>query len=571
MRLFMYYFTAEKPYPRNEAGHLDPNFKREWVHALGTQRFDFGDQQHLDTWKTEWPTLSSSEKQKGMRNLCSIVGGKRRTPENVGSSYSDLARLDEYMSVFSDEDTLNFHRTVINSTLQERANKSHLIPTLTLIAHLTQWVRDNRPSAHGPCVEMLGNWSGLSHQQLYLDNTRWSTEWSPLVQLMPSTQLAKNVSIAGAFFGEASCLRVLLSMPDVDLVTLWQDTVGLLVESKNIGRMFSSLEYEEDPIFLRNAHQLGAWVLDNYNAARTAENVSADREYYPFEYDMFKTMVALGVPCQKNTQPLIQKNGDKWRIQQFFERLSALSAQWSAQQHEEMFLNWSNKDGYFVGEDLFGAPENIQSVLKALPLLPVAWTHWFENTYFSEMARCGVDFLSKNHAMTDHHWFHDNAPAVYERWIQGTAPNKALLEDSVVGDMAWRCTQAKDPQFLLMATMAWLGAPEVYFDIRHPKYPLAKLAWAREGVDLEARLGEAMQDSNACYPALILEALSPGKGKNRWHALSCLVDDLGERKENWVQHSLVQEVVLSCIRDAREPSTNELIIENVGMLFPLQE
>ena len=119
--------------------------------------------------------------------------------------------------------------------------------------------------------------------------------------------------------------------------------------------------------------------------------------------------------------------------------------------------------------------------------------------------------------------------------------------------------------------MAWVKAPEVHYDLEHSHYPLAKLAWARHGVDLDASVKHAMLDTQSDYRSLAVEAISPGVGKNRWQALMCVVDsfkETGDARAHWSEQPLVQDVIRTCINERLNPDKgSELLIDNGHALF----
>lgn len=568
----MHYFTASKPYPRGADGLLEANFRREWVKALNMPLSDLhlNDDQHLDTWKQEWPRLLDVEKKKAMLNLWNTFGGKRKSPDNMGKHEPILARLDDYMSVFTSEDTLNFQEALMNSMVGERTTQNYLIPTLTFVAHLTQWTREHQPSVLAQSVAMLSSWPVLTQAPLYRDYDSWSQDWTALATALPNTSLLNTIAVSGSSSGDPALLNILLSDPNCEMDILWETTVSALETTKAIGRMYSFLTPHDNLVFQQNAKHLGERVLHHHDLERQTTKKSSNKDLHSFEYNMLSAMVGLGVSCQNSTLALILHNGAHWPMHQFWDFLETWSSQWSTSQHQQMIDVWRAKDGYFLQEDLFGSKTSIGLILEALPKLPVEWAQWFEERHCQEFERFGPVFLSEQPRLDIHHWFHENVPAVYERWIQGTAANAALLNDPVVGETAWRCTQAGSPHFLMKTTVDWLSAYELNFDIRHAAYPLAKMAWARQGVDLESSLCEALQDTSACYPALALEAISPGQGKNRWAALRCLVDDL-EHSEGWCNNALAAEAIRACVEERLNPQSNALVIDNASSLFQSSE
>ena len=62
MSLFSHYQGTGKPFPCGDGGFLEPNFHREWVFALGRNRFDMRNEQNIRTWQREWSDLSDDAK-----------------------------------------------------------------------------------------------------------------------------------------------------------------------------------------------------------------------------------------------------------------------------------------------------------------------------------------------------------------------------------------------------------------------------------------------------------------------------------------------------------------------------
>lgn len=586
MSLFSYYQSLSKSFPCGVDGFLEPRFKREWVQAIGRNNFDLANEQNIRTWQREWPTLSDEHKKSAMGNLMQLIGRRKvnnSLEELSADRFALLNIVESYLLAYSDKDTLAWVTAFMSSDLSERKGQDHEIPTLTFAAHLLDWTRLNRPSVLKNCVAMLESWVPFTYAALYKNDDQFPGALERLSAVLPNTALERTSAIACAVSGQDALLSSLLSRPETDTAALLKHAQSM-IEQDAVLKMLSALDIKgKSAVFMANARSLGQKVLVLYKKQETLdEQKNPDKrllkERLHQHFDFLKKLVGLGVECGDASIKLLIKQGYDLSIERYFNTLSELSQPWSKKQHNAIKADWDKHGGIFLPEDMFGTSGNKKSLLTALPTLPDAWTQWFEDEYRNEMKKAGYGLLnpkSNGIPIESHRWFYTHTPKIYEHWIQGLEPNIELLTDPVVSESAWLHTQAVSTNFLFQATLDWIKAPEMNYDFQHAAYPLAKLAWVRRGVDLEASLTEAMQDMQSDYRSVAMEAISPGKGKHRWQALMCVIDVFKEKDQDntktpthWTDQPLVQDVIRTCIAERLDPTrTVDMHIDNAPALF----
>ena len=559
---------------------MNPNFKKEWVTAISRNSFVLTNEQNIRTWQREWPTLDEDSKKAAMANLIRLIGNKKIDDNATGLAPRMLDFLAPYISVFTNKDALAWTTAFMSSDLPKRSAQDYETPTFTFAAHLLDWVRESHPSVLKKCVAMLEPWEPLTRSKFYKGDDKFPGALERLAAVMPNTALERTCALACAISGQDALLASLLSRPKTD-------TTALLKHAQSIaqdGALFSMLAAldttNKDAIFTANAHDFGKKMLSVYKKQTQLEEQANPRvriqgEDQHVRCKFLHKLVALGVECGNESVALLKMHASQMAIPRFFYYLGELSVPWSQEQHDSFMEKWNYDGGFYVSEDMFANPEHRKFLLNALAKLPAAWTEWFEFEYRDELKQAASGLLDPKGreaiSIEGHRWFFENMPSLYKHWIRGLPANPLLLNDPVVGETAWEYTQAGNETFVYHATMAWIKAPELNYDLQHAAYPLAKLAWARRGVDLDASLQEAVLDTQCEYRALAFEAISPGMGKNRWLALTGIVDVYKESKEGdheWSQHPLVQDVLNTCIEERLNPSkTPDLRIDNAPSLF----
>lgn len=581
MSLFSYYQSSGKEFPCGADGFLVPNFKREWILAIGRVRFALDNEQNIRTWQREWPTLDADSKKTAMGNLIKMLALCKvdDSSSNVSNAQTTLKLLDPYLAVFTNEDTLAWTTAFMSADLAKRSAQDHEIPTLTFAAHLLDWTRENRPSVLKKCVAMLEDWDPLTRPKLYKEDDALPDALERLSSVLPNTTLERTCALACAISGQDALLTQLLSRADTKIAPLLKHAQSM-AENGPLFSMFSALKAtQENAIFFNNACKLGTQMFSVYEDMAAFEKKTDSRKLLNGEElrrrgDFLNRLVDFGVDCSNASLALLKTQRSQFNIGRFFYFLGELSQQWSAEQHKDFMDDWSYHGGYYLGEDMFGTAENRKGVIVGLSKLPPEWTEWFEFEYREKLQESGAGIMDpqKNGlGIAEHRWFYEHMPSVYKHWIRGLPANPELLQDPVVGEAAWTYTRAGSEQFLFEATMAWIKSPETNYDLRNRDYPLAKLAWAHKGIDLEASLTSAMLDTQSDYRSLAVEAVSPGQGKNRWQALMCVIDvfkETGDTRAHWSDQPLVQEALRISIQERLNPGTDRaLVIENGEALF----
>lgn len=581
MSLFSHYQSSGKPFPCGSDGFLEPNFKREWLLALGRNRYHLDDEQNIRTWQREWPTLDDDSKKAAMGNLITMVGRRKVDTSNdaPANPVAVFKQIEPYLSVYSDKDTLAWVTAFMSSDLAERSSQDHEVPTVTFAAHLLDWTRSNRPSALTSCVAMLESWVPLSHSKIYKEDEDWPGALERLSRVMPNTALERTSAIACAISGKDELLTRLLSRPNTNTLALCKQA-QTMTEPGTLFNMLAALKTKDkNTVFLGNAKSLGKHMLALHKKQEKLATKEGGKRLLSgaelrYRSDFFQKLVELDVPCGDSSVSFLKKHAGNISIARFFHLLGEVSRGWDTPQHHDFMNHWVSHGGIFLGEDMFGTAENTKAVIGALVKLPEVWTEWFESEYSDRLKKAGAHFFastSTGSAIEAHRWFHDHMPKVYQHWIRGMPADIALLTDPVVGETAWNYTRAGSPHFLFDATLDWVKAPEMNYDMRHAGYPMAQLAWKRHDVDLEASLVEAMKDKESDYRSLALEAISPGKGKHRWQALMCIIDafkDNADPRAHWTDQPLVQDVIRTCIQERLDPAlAPDLHIDNAPSLF----
>ena len=582
MSLFSHYQTLDKPFPCGSDGFLHTNFKREWIYAIGRNRFALDNEQNILTWQREWSSLLDDEKKAAMGNIIKFLGNKKLddSAQNLPGTQAGLQRVEPYLSVFTDKDALAWTTAFMSSDLTKRSAQDHEIATLGFAAHLLDWIRENRPSALKKCVAMLESWVPLTDSKLYKNDSAFPGALERLSYSMPNTALERTSAVACAISGQNALLAGLLNRPETNVSALFKHAQSMAAN----GPLFSVLSAldtrDQSGVFLTNTREFGKQMFAVYKKQTKIELQEEPKHRLTGEElrqrcEFLHKLVDLGVECSEASATLLKSNASQLSISRFFYFLGELSQPWNAKQHDDFSAYWDSHGGLYVSEDMFGTKENKHNVLNALAKLPVTWTQWFQMEYWDELKKSAAGLLDPRNrdglSIEGHRWFHEHTPSLYEHWIRGLPANPALLNDPVVGEAAWKHTQAGAEQFLFDATLAWIKAPEVHYDLEHSHYPLAKLAWARYGIDLDASVKKAMLDTQCDYRSLAVEAISPGMGKNRWQALMCVVDafkETGDARAHWSDQSLVQDAIRVCIGERLNPNRGpDLFIDNGPTLF----
>lgn len=578
MNLFSYYQSLKKAFPIGPSGFLEPNFKREWVLGLSRSKFALDDAQNLATWQRELPTLDEDSKKAAMRNVIKFMGSKKVDDNTPGvGAQPTLALLTPYLSVFTDQDALAWTTAFMSADLSERSAQNHEIPTLTFAAHLLDWIRENHPSVLKKSVAMLESWEPITQSKVYKDDEIFAGALERLSGALPNTKLEQTCALVCAISGQELLLSSLLSREQTNTTTLFKHAQAL-ANKEVLFSMLSGLSIEgKSQTFLANAASFGQHMLAVYKEQTHVEHQEKSRAQSGEEQHQrcrfLLKLGHLGVECGDEGVALLKRQASQMAIPRFFHFLGELAKPWSPAQHASFMAHWSEQGGYYVGEDMFGNKDNRKAVLNALAKLPPTWTEWFEYEYRDNLKTAAEGLLNpkmnQGISIEGHRWFYEHMPRMYQHWIRGLPANPELLGDPIVGETAWTYTQAGSESFLYQATAAWIESPDVNYDLRHEGYLLAQLAWARQGVDLDTSLTGAMLDTHCDYRALALEAISPGMGKNRWHALVGIVDIFKESKDSvWIEHPLVQDVIRTCMAERLNPSaTPELRIDNGHSLF----
>lgn len=571
-------------FPCGLDGFLEPNFKREWVYSLVRNKFALENEQNIKTWQREWPTLADDDKKAALFNVLKKLASKRLDDSIVSTSnaQSSLKLLEPYLCVFTDEDTIAWTAVFMSLDLSKQSSHEHEIPTLTFVAHLIDWIRENRPAALHDCVAMLASWPFLSTSRLYQHNRDFPDALERLSRVLPNTPLEQTSAIACAISGDKNdaLLSRLLGRPKTDVLALLKHAQSMAGEDSLLS-MFASLNTtEKSDIFLENARELGKQILLLYKKQVKTE-LQPETTSYPNQEKIhlrckfLHKLVEFGVDCSNASVALLKNQPGQMAITRFFYYFGELSQPWNSKQHKQFMDAWNVHGGFYFKEDMFANKECKESLLSALSKLTPEWTEWFELEYGAELKRSATGLLDPRSpnslSIEAHRRFHEQTPRLYEHWLDGLPANIELLNDPVVGETAWKHTQANTPEFLFEATLAWIKAPELRYDIKHAHYPLAKLAWSRHGVDLDTSVQKAMTDKECEYRSLAMEAILPGMGKSRWQALMCIGDVFNEKddpKKHWSEQPLFQDTVRSCIEERLRPSKHsEILIDSGNDLF----
>ena len=583
MSLFSHYQNTGKPFPCASDGLLEPNFRREWIHALGRNRFELRNEQNIRTWQREWPGLNDDAKKAAMANLIKMIGNKRidaslETPQE--NPLDCLRWMEPYLAPFSDSDAVAWTTAFMSSDLHARRAQGHNVPTLSFAAHLLDWIRENRPSALKTTVAMLEDWAPLNEPRLYKDDGMWPDTMDRLATVLPNTLLESTSAVGQAISGNDALLARVLSRESTDPRQLYMHALGMVEKLDPLLGMFANLVVQgKDGAFSANARRLGEHLLEHYRDVEDAKPKNAPKERLTGQaqrtrFDFFIKLTHLGVDCAQSSLDIFQKHGHELSLPRYFHCLGELSQGWGPTQHKAFFNHWESLGGIFIGEDLFGTVDVRKALLTALAKLPPEWGEWFESEYRHELKNSVEGLMDPNHKGLDlptQRWFHAQMPHVYKHWIRGLPANPVFLMDPELAQVAWEYTRANHPSFLFDATLDWIKAPEMAYDPRHEGYTLARLAWERQGVDLESSLQDAMLDKECDYRSLALEAIAPGEGKNRWSALMGILDSFQESTDgssHWSAQPLVQEVVRTCIAKRLHPeAAQEYRIDNAAGLF----
>lgn len=583
MSLFSHYQNTGKPFPCTSDGLLEPNFRREWVYALGRNRFELQNEQNIRTWQREWPALSGDAKKAAMANLIEMIGKKRidASLENPQEDPLDCLRwMEPYLAPFSDSDAVAWTTAFMSSDLPTRRAQGHNVPTLSFAAHLLDWIRENRPSVLSTTVAMLEDWAPLNEPRLYKDDERWPGALDRLAKVLPNTLLESTGAVGQAISGNDALLARVLSRESTDPHRLYKHALGMVEKLDPLLGMLANLVVEEKGgAFVANARRLGEHLLEHYRDIEDAKPKNAPKERLEgqaqrIRFDFFIKLTHLGIDCAQPSLDLFQKHGTELSLPRYFHCLGELSQGWGPTQHKAFFTYWDSMGGLFIDKDLFGTVEVRKALLTALAKLPSEWKEWFESEYYEELKEAGQGLMSPSDKGLDlptQRWFHAHMPHVYKHWIRGLPASPVFLMDPELAEVAWEYTRANLESFLFSATLNWIKAPEMAYDPRHEGYTLARLAWERRGVDLESSLQEAMLDKECDYRSLALEAIAPGEGKNRWRALMGILDSFQEPTEgssHWSAQPLVQEVIRACIAKRLNPeAAQEYRIDNATGLF----
>lgn len=583
MSLFSHYQGTGKPFPKGSDGLLEPNFRREWVHALGRNRFDLRNEQNIQTWQREWPALGNDTKKAAMANLIKMIGNKRTdasVEEPQEGALDCLLSMEPYMAVFSDKDAVAWTAAFMCSDLHARRAQGHNVPTLSFAAHLLDWIREHRPSALRTTVAMLEDWGPLNEPKLYKDDDMWPAALDRLALVLPNTLLESTSALGQAISGDDALLSRVLSRQSTDPRQLYEHALGMVEKLDPLLGVISNLAvHGKDEVFVANARRMGEYLLEHYLDVEKTKPKDAPKERLAGQaqrtrFDFFLKLTQLGVDCAQASMNLFKKHGTELSLPRYFHCLGELSQGWGPKQHKDFFAYWELHGGLFVGEDLFGGADVRKALLTALAKLPGEWGEWFELEYREQLKDSVQGLMDPNNKGLDlptQRWFHANMPHVYKHWIRGLPANAAYLMDPELGEVAWEYTRANHDNFLFTTTLDWIKAPEMAYDPRHEGYTLARLAWERRGVDLESSLQQAMLDNECDYRSLALEAIAPGEGKNRWRALMGILDSFQEPTEgsvHWSAQPLVQDVLRTCIAKRLHPeAAQDLRIEDTAGLF----
>ena len=583
MSLFSHYQDTGKPFPCGDGGFLEPNFHREWVFALGRNRFDMRNEQNIRTWQREWSGLSDDAKKAAMANLITMIGNKRidASLETAQEQPMDLLRaMEPYLSSFSNQDAVAWTTAFMSSELSSRRAQNHVVPTLSFAAHLLDWIRENRPSALSTTVAMLEDWAPLNEPKLYKDDSFWPETLERLAAVLPNTRLESTSAIGQAISGDDALLARVLSRANTDTRQLYEHALGMVEATDALLGVLSNLVVAgKSDVFMANARGLGEHLLDHYLQGQASLAVDAPKERLKGQaqrtrFDFFIKLTQLGVDCAQASMDLFKKHGTELSLPRYFHCLGELSQGWGPEQHKSFFAYWEFHGGLFVKEDLFGGTDIRKALLMALAKLPIEWSEWFESEYHQQLKNSVRGLMDPNNNGLDLptlRWFYARMPDMYKHWIRGLPADATHLMDPELGEVAWEYTRAGHDSFLFQATLDWVKAPEMAYDARHEGYTLARLAWERRGVDLESSLQEAMLDKECDYRSLAMEAIAPSEGKNRWRALMGILDSFQEPNasaSHWSEQTLVQEVLRTCIAKRLHPeATQEYPLGDVSVLF----